>query len=145
MPEAEAKKLLTDLVSSSQTLEQDKKNTILQQMDTLSREQADKLTNILLTEKRQLQKIDEKYRPQEVDLKKKYLETLTTFEKSDMHEALAAVEENSEDKDQTLKNILKKMDEPKKKKPRILMLFITLVVLGIVYYLLVYQFKIIHP
>lgn len=144
MASPESKKQLNDLVTRSPTLDPQKKNTVIKQMDTFSDDQVQQLTNIFTTEKQQLQKIEDKYHPQEVQIKKQYLETLETFEQSSLQKAINAVEAKTENKEQELENILKGLPfPPKKKSHKILMLLVFLALAGAMLYLLVYQFKVI--
>lgn len=144
MPSPESKKQLNDLVTRSPTLDPKKKDAVIRQMDSFSDDQVQKLTNIFTTEKQQLQKIEDTYRPREVTVKKQYLETLQTFEQSSLQKAINAVETKTENKEQELENILKGLPfPPKKKSHKILMLLAFLALAGAVFYLLVYQFKVI--
>ncbi len=145
MASPESKKQLSDLVTRSETLDPQKKNTVIKQMDTFSDDQVQKLTNIFTTEKQQLQKINDTYRPQEVSIKKQYLQTLETFEQSSLQKAINNIEAKTENKEQELENILKGLPYPPKKKSHKLLMFVVfLAMAGVAYYLLVHQFKIIN-
>lgn len=144
MASPESKKQLNDLVTRSPTLDPKKRDAVIKQMDTFSDDQVQQLTNIFTTEKQQLQKIEDKYHPQEVQIKKQYLETLETFGQSSLQKAINKVEAKTENKEQELENILKELPfPPKKKSHKILMLLVFLALAGTVFYLLVYQFKVI--
>jgi hypothetical protein len=145
MPSPETKKELSDLVTHSQTLDPQKKGTVIKQIDLFSDQQIQKLTNIFTTEKQQLQKIENKYHPQEVAIKKQYLDTLQTFEQSNLQKAIQMVEAKSENKEQELENILKELPKTQKRKSHKFIKFLILFfVLGGASLFLLYQLKIIQ-
>ncbi len=102
-------KELVDLILATESMDDDERQYWFDIMPSMTDEQIDRLYNILDTEKKKLEKLEEKYQEEIKNLNEKHLIEWQEFQMKDSKKKIKAAEAN--DKEEDADDVLKMLND----------------------------------